>query len=141
MLLTDLLDKKKELTAKVGHLSVKLKNENSVIKGNTRSINPTDALAELNTVLQELKEVKVAIQKANADAYTLIFEYDMLTEKRRILGLIKTIDGTRTVDKKLIEMEAVIKQADIDKEIEEIDKSLKSIKNKLTEHNQKTVLV
>lgn len=139
MSLAELIAKKKELTNKVSALAVKLKNENSVIKGNTRSVDPKLTLTELTKVLAELKDVKVAIQKANADAYPLIFEYDMLNEKKRILGLIKTIDGTRTVDKKLIEMEAIIKQAEIDKEVEDINLRLQEITTCLSEHNKRLV--
>lgn len=135
MKLINLLNHKKDLTNRVGYYATKLRIENSVIKGNTRSIDPKVAFEELKKVLDDLYKAKVAIAKANIDAYALIYEFDMLSEQKRILSQIKTMDGKKTIGNEVIELEACLKQADVDNLITDINKKLKNISEKLTEYN------
>lgn len=140
--LSEVLQMKKDLHEEIAGYEKQIRIENCIIKGNPRSINVKETYDKWLKALTELAQLKEILQKANIPIYPKIFEHDSLSEKKRLLGLLKINEGKRTFKNgnttEIIEMEAALTKSFVTAEVTKLDARIKELRNELTEFNNNT---
>lgn len=141
--LAEVLQIKKDLEEKASSLERKLRTENSIIVGNTRSTDLNAVYQEWLNTLDERAKIKELLQKANLPIYSKIFEHDKLAAKKKLFESMKVFEGKKVIPtaqgkKEVIEMEAVFSKAFVASEITKIDTQIKKIRDELTDFNNNT---
>lgn len=140
MKLYQALKKKNLLVGEISELVYKVKNNNSIVKGNTRDYNVQELYEELIDKKQELTILKAAIQLANAPICQKIYHLSEL--KSTVDTLRKTSCNNGIVASRYgdvsTEYEAQWSQKAVDESIKTIRAEIGKLQDELEEFNYKT---
>jgi DNA mismatch repair ATPase MutS len=139
MKLTKALKAKNSLIAEIQTLKEIIKDNNVILKQNTRQYNIEETFAKLLKKVSDLAKLKRDISVANNGIYENIF---LLAEYKGLIEFLKTVDTTTGLSIKddfrqvvAFEYEASIKDVNKKVLIEELVKSIEKIQDEVDEYN------
>ena len=136
------LKAKNQLINEINKLKAKVKNHNSVVKGNEYTYDIPALLQQLETKSQELVKLKVKLTQANAVVQDKIYEIGELKAMITFYREIPVKQGKVSVgyNNELVEYEAQFKQKDKDEALEKLEQSIIKLQDELDTFNYKTTI-
>ncbi len=136
------LKAKNQLINEINKLKAKVKNHNSVVKGNEHTYDIPALLQQLDLKSQELVKLKVKLTQANAVVQDKIYE---IGERKAVITFYRNIpvkQGKASVgyNNELVEYEAQFKQKDKDEAIEKLEQDIIRLQDELDTFNYKTTI-
>ena len=136
---------KNKLAKKIQETAQKVARYNSVDEGVVRPYDVNELLAQLQTLTEEMVELKTKIHLANRDMYSYIFR---LSELKAMVKHMRIVDCTEGVNVSLSRFgenptsvkTSVINRLDMDNLIEKLESEIDLIQDKLDIHNGTTYL-
>jgi seryl-tRNA synthetase len=136
---------KNKLAKKIQETAQKVARYNSVDEGVVRPYDVNELLAQLQTLTEEMVELKTKIHLANRDMYSYIFR---LSELKAMVKHMRIVDCTEGVNVSLSRFgenptsvkTSVISRLDMDNLIENLESEIDLIQDKLDIHNGTTYL-
>lgn len=140
MKLSKALKEKNKLIKRISKNQKLVVDRNSVIKGNTRVIEPRKVLEEVKADTEKLVRLKAAIAKANEPVNQIILS---IVEKKGMIGFLKKIntnDGQvqERYGRDITSYEADIKENEIFAEVEKLEAEIESLQEQVESFNHTT---
>ena len=137
------LKAKNQLINEINKLKAKVKNHNSVVKGNEQTYDISALLQQLDVKSQELIKLKVKLTQANAVVQDKIYKIGELKAMITFYREIPVKQGKVSVgyNNELVEYEAQFKQKDKDEAIEKLEQGIIKLQDELDTFNYTTTIV
>jgi DNA repair ATPase RecN len=136
------LKAKNQLINEINKLKAKVKNHNSIVKGNEQTYDISALLQQLDVKSQELVKLKVKLTQANAVVQDKIYEIGELKAMITFYREIPVKQGKVSVgyNNELVEYEAQFKQKDKDEAIEKLEQGIIKLQDELDTFNYTTTI-
>ncbi|WP_299456966.1 hypothetical protein [uncultured Microscilla sp.] len=134
------LKMKNQLINEINKLKAKVKNHNSVVKGNEHTYDIPKLLLQLEAKSQELVKLKVKLTQANAMVQDKIYEVGELKSMITFYREISVKQGKVNIgyNNELVAYEAQFKQRDKDEAIEKLEQRIMKLQDELDAFNYTT---
>lgn len=136
------LKAKNQLINEINKLKAKVKNHNSIVKGNEYTYDIPALLQQLETKSQELVKLKVKLTQANVVVQDKIYEIGELKAMITFYREIPVKQGKVSIsyNNELVEYEAQFKQKDKDEAIEKLEQGIIKLQDELDTFNYTTTI-
>lgn len=138
------LKRKKKLIEEISKAWNRTSEYNSVRAGSYVPYNPIASLAEWESLINELVELKTKIHIANQSVYSKIFELSELKSKAKTLKTLSCTEGLvpgsrwESPNAEPITMTAAISLLDRDQMVEKLELRIEELQDELDAHNSRT---